>query len=101
RLDRTLYNTASWLTLMLKIGDSPRSDEMLLEEDAINIATVHSSKGLEFRVVFLINLVSDRFPSRDRAEKIPLPEKLLKEHISEDSDFHMQEERRLFYVGMT
>lgn len=101
RIDSTIYTVAEWLSLMIKIGDSPRSDDTNLADNAITITTVHSSKGLEFRVVFLINLVSDRFPSRDRAEKIPIPEKLLKEHISEESDFHMEEERRLFYVGMT
>jgi ATP-dependent DNA helicase UvrD/PcrA len=67
----------------------------------VNILTVHSSKGLEFKVVFMINLVSDRFPSRERAEKIPLPQQIIKENIPVETDFHMEEERRLFYVGMT
>ena len=84
------------------MGDSPTAADVdIRDRDAVNILTVHSSKGLEFDVVFLVNLVSDRFPSRSRAEKIPLPEGILKEKMSEDTDFHLQEERRLFYVGMT
>ena len=48
----------------------------------------------------MVGLVSGRFPSNNRADPIPLPDKLVKDIVS-DSDFHRQEERRLFYVGMT
>ncbi|MBL7159909.1 ATP-dependent helicase, partial [Candidatus Microgenomates bacterium] len=70
------------------------------EENRVNILTVHSAKGLEFPIVFLVNLVQARFPTRRRREQIPIPEKLIKE-ILPTGDFHEQEERRLFYVGMT
>ncbi|MDP2638033.1 MAG: ATP-dependent DNA helicase [Candidatus Levybacteria bacterium] len=95
----TLYE---WLNLMLQMGDSPRAADIdIKDRNVVNILTVHSSKGLEFKIVFLVNLVSDRFPSRERNEKIPLPTGILKETISPDIDFHLEEERRLFYVGMT
>src|SRR6185295_13125677 len=35
------------------------------------------------------------------SEKIPLPEGIIKEKLPTDNDFHLEEERRLFYVGMT
>ena len=73
----------------------------LKDRNAVNILTVHSSKGLEFKIVFLVNLVSDRFPTRERNEKIPLPDGIIKETVPFDTDFHLEEERRLFYVGMT
>jgi len=102
RLDSNIFTLVEWLTLMLQMGDSPTAAEIdLKDRDAVNILTVHSSKGLEFKVVFLVNLVSDRFPSRERSEKIPLPLELIKENLAKDIDFHLQEERRLFYVGMT
>ena len=66
----------------------------------VNLMTLHSSKGLEFPVVFLVNLVAQRFPSTERKEQIPIPEELIKEVLPQ-GDFHLQEERRLFYVGMT
>jgi DNA helicase-2/ATP-dependent DNA helicase PcrA len=66
----------------------------------VNILTVHSAKGLEFPVVFLVNLVSGRFPSNERRERIPIPDALIKE-ILPAGDYHEQEERRLLYVGMT
>jgi DNA helicase-2/ATP-dependent DNA helicase PcrA len=62
--------------------------------------TIHSSKGLEFPAVFLVNLVSQRFPTTERKEAIPIPPELIKEILPE-GDYHLEEERRLFYVGMT
>jgi len=102
REDSNIFVLVEWLTLMMQLGDNPTAAEIdIRDQNAVNILTVHSSKGLEFKVVFLVNLVSDRFPSRERAEKIPLPSQLIKEKLAKDVDFHLQEERRLFYVGMT
>lgn len=102
RADANIFTLTEWLNLMLQIGDSPTAADVdIRDRNAVNILTVHSSKGLEFDVVFLVNLVNDRFPSRERSEKIPLPTELIKEKITTDTDFHLEEERRLFYVGMT
>lgn len=68
--------------------------------DAVKIMTVHSSKGLEFDYVFIVNLVEDRFPSRRRGESIEIPTELIKEQLPL-GDVHYQEERRLFYVALT
>ncbi len=102
RTDANIFTLTEWLNLMLQIGDSPTAADVdIRDRNAVNILTVHSSKGLEFDVVFLVNLVSDRFPSRERSEKIPLPPELIKEKLVAETDFHLEEERRLFYVGMT
>lgn len=98
----TIFTVADWLSLMLTMGDSPTAADIdMRDSDAVSILTVHASKGLEFDVVFLVNLVNDRFPSRERNEKIPLPTGILREDLQENIDFHTQEERRLFYVGIT
>ncbi len=68
--------------------------------DSVNIMTVHMSKGLEFKYVFVVNMVDDRFPSRRKSEGIEMPIELIKEQMPE-GDFHIQEERRLFYVAST
>jgi len=62
--------------------------------------TVHSAKGLEFKYVFVANLAHRKFPSDQKSDPIPLPSKLVKEVLPE-GDFHLQEERRLFYVALT
>ena len=99
--DASVKTVVDYLDMAMELGESPRSSEIdSREQDAVNILTVHQSKGLEFKAVFLVNLVAGRFPSRERKEKIPLPESLIKEILPE-GDFHLQEERRLFYVAAT
>lgn len=96
-----LHEVVDYINLLEEVGESPTvTDGDWQEKMAVNILTVHSSKGLEFPVVFLVNLVNERFPSRERHEQIPIPDDLIKEVLPE-GDFHLQEERRLFYVGMT
>ena len=55
------------------------------EEDKVVLMTVHSSKGLEFRNVFVVGLEEGLFPSR----------------MSMEDEKDIEEERRLFYVALT
>jgi len=99
--DASVQAVVDWLNLSMELGESPLANNIdWFEENRVNLLTVHSAKGLEFPVVFLVNLVSERFPTRERREQIPIPEKLIKEILS-SGDYHEQEERRLFYVGLT
>ncbi len=68
--------------------------------EAVKILTCHAAKGLEFRYVFVTNLVDRRFPSIERREPIELPDALVKEILT-SGDPHLEEERRLFYVACT
>jgi DNA helicase II / ATP-dependent DNA helicase PcrA len=68
--------------------------------DAVQLTTVHGAKGLEFRQVFLMRVNSRAFPASDRAPLFEFPLKLMKEDLPQ-GDFHIQEERRLFYVALT
>jgi len=102
--DSNIYEYVDFLNYSIEIGDSPLVDQMDMSEyDAVNILTVHSAKGLEFPCVFLVNLVSDRFPSQNRRDTIPIPDGLIKESLSDldEKEEHLHEERRLFYVGST
>lgn len=99
--DASVFAVVDWIELSMNLGESPLASDMdWTQNNAVNILTVHSAKGLEFPVVFLVNLVSQRFPTIERKEQIPVADELIKE-VLPSGDFHEQEERRLFYVGMT
>jgi DNA helicase-2/ATP-dependent DNA helicase PcrA len=99
--DASVSSVLDWIELAYESGNSPPvGDADRVEDDAVNLLTLHSAKGLEFPVIFLVNLVVGRFPSLERSEQIPIPDELIKE-ILPQGDFHLQEERRLFYVGLT
>ena len=68
--------------------------------DMIKVMTIHGAKGLEFKYVFLVNMVDKRFPTIERKDLIELPEELIKD-IKPEGDVHLQEERRICYVAMT
>jgi len=60
-------------------------DENIKNDNYVSLMTIHSSKGLEFRAVFLVALEEDIFPSS--------------RSILEESK--LEEERRLCYVAIT
>ncbi|MBI2036081.1 ATP-dependent helicase [Candidatus Microgenomates bacterium] len=99
--DASVSAIVDWIDLSMQMGESPLAADLdWTNNNAVNILTIHSSKGLEFPIVFLVNLVAQRFPIRERSEQIPIPDSLIKEILPE-GDYHLEEERRLFYVGMT
>ncbi len=55
------------------------------ENDVVTLMTIHASKGLEFKNVFLVGMEEDLFPGE------------LSTHSASD----LEEERRLFYVAVT
>ena len=69
-------------------------------EDAVQLMTVHAAKGLEFDHVFVLRLNRGAFPTRPRPRVLEFPVELMKEALPE-GDYHVQEERRLFYVALT
>ena len=87
------------LELFQVMGNEPVEEDDAWA-DRVNVLTIHKAKGLEFPVVFLVGLVQGRFPTPQRRDPLELPEALIKD-ILPAGDYHLQEERRLFYVGMT
>ena len=99
--DKTLKTFLNLIKLELEAGDQGElTQNVEMGPEAVKVMTVHSSKGLEFACVFVVNMVEQRFPSRDRKEQIELPAPLIKEILPE-GDAHLMEERRLFYVAQT
>src|SRR3989344_3297566 len=99
--DSSVFAVVDYIKMSLELGESPLATyEDLLLYNAVNILTVHSAKGLEFPVVFLVKHTQERFPTREQKEKIPIPNSLIKEILPTNNP-HLLEERRLFYVGLT
>jgi len=65
----------------LDAGDTQAAED----EDAAQLMTLHSAKGLEFRLVFLVGMEEGLFPHRMSMENLS----------------GLEEERRLCYVGIT
>lgn len=72
----------SFLERIVLLSDIDNRDE---SEDAVVMMTLHSSKGLEFPVVFMPGMENGLFPGS----------------ASMDDSSKMEEERRLCYVGIT
>ena len=89
-----------YLDLLREAGDNPAEAPVDWDEDAVPVLTIHKAKGLEFPVVFMGSLVKGKFPVTERSEPLEIPRQLVQEHLPE-GDYHLAEERRLFYVGMT
>jgi DNA helicase-2/ATP-dependent DNA helicase PcrA len=68
--------------------------------DAVQLMTVHGAKGLEFPQVFLLRINNKKFPITERSRVFEFPAALMKEGEPAEQ-FHIQEERRLFYVALT
>jgi DNA helicase-2/ATP-dependent DNA helicase PcrA len=90
----------AYLDALIDAGDDPAVTEADTETPAVRVLTVHKAKGLEFPVVFMVSLAQNKFPWPRRREALELPVELINE-VLPSGDFHIQEERRLFYVGMT
>lgn len=97
--DRSVIDFANYLDL-LEEANSPLANDDISERDSVQILTTHGAKGLEFDYVFVVNAVNHRFPSTRRGDTFEIPNELTNE-IYPEGDFHIQEERRLFYVAMT
>ena len=100
-LDPNLKNFMYEMNMELESGEQGKLEfDPEQGPDMIKVMTIHSAKGLEFKHVFLVNMVDKRFPTIERKDPIELPDKLIKD-IKPRGDVHLQEERRLCYVAMT
>jgi len=80
--EEELVLTAEYLQMVSLISDLDKTDDD--DTPKVTLMTIHSAKGLEFKVVFVTGLEEELFPSKQAIES-----------------HNVEEERRLCYVAMT
>ena len=75
----------SLVEFLNSISLSSDTDNLEEADDMVTLMTLHSAKGLEYPVIFLVGMEEGIFPG----------------YQSMDDDNELEEERRLFYVGIT
>ena len=78
------------------------SNDYLAKDNAVNISTIHKVKGLEFPVVFVVDLVSQRFPGKRENYSGIIPRDLMNDAINRGAyGSRLEDEARLFYTAIT
>ena len=77
-----VYDLQTFLENILLVSDAGQYKE---DKDSVSLMTLHSAKGLEFKVVFILGMEEGIFPH----------------NRSFESQSELEEERRLCYVGIT
>ena len=73
------------------------------EQEAVQVSTVHQSKGLEFKIVFVVDAAARKFPLAYHAKHFYVPPDLAKGVLpaADPKEEFQREERRVLYVGLT
>lgn len=83
-------NLESFAQRLKEIEQLMRTSKMYKGKNVVTLSTLHSSKGLEYDCVYMIDLIEGILPNRED----------IKEYDLGNTD-EMEEATRLFYVGMT
>jgi len=77
-------------------------DNQYANPDAVRVMTVHQAKGMQWPVVFIPQMLRNRFPSMGSRGRTPwhlVPKAAVANQVRYDGS--VEDERRLFYVAMT
>jgi DNA helicase-2/ATP-dependent DNA helicase PcrA len=76
--------------------------DLITKPDAVMVSTIHKMKGLEYPVVFLVDLVNQRFPVNRSTYRGWLPPRIMQEAINRGAyGSSIYDEARLFYTALT
>ncbi len=91
------------IEILRKHNLSIKARPALHRQKGVRLLTVHKAKGLEFEYVFIIQCIAGRWGStRKKGQNLKIPWKYLGEKVKADVEFEaIEDERRLFFVGMT
>ena len=76
--------------------------DYIVKEEAVDISTIHKVKGLEYPVVFIVDLIASRFPHKKATYSGKLPRLLMLAAIDRGAyGTRLEDEVRLFYTAIT
>ncbi|MBI2502759.1 MAG: UvrD-helicase domain-containing protein [Candidatus Latescibacteria bacterium] len=81
----------AFLEVIALMAPEDHSGQQQERQDAVSLMTLHSAKGLEFPAVLVCGMEENLFPTSRAVE----------EEKSQRNSLAIEEERRLFYVGIT
>lgn len=84
-VDQPEHKNVSLGSFLQEVALLTSADKEHTDEDAVTLMTIHASKGLEFKYVYLVGMEEELFPSS----------------MILSSKADLEEERRLFYVAVT
>ena len=85
--DKGDIKLADFLSDISLLTDADNKDSENKDQDKVTLMTLHSAKGLEFKIVFMVGMENGLFPSRMC--------------LYANDENEIEEERRLCYVGIT
>jgi DNA helicase-2/ATP-dependent DNA helicase PcrA len=92
----------NFLSNVAETGYDVSTLDIVEKPDAVTISTIHKMKGLEYPVVFIVDVVNRRFPSDRSTYSGWLPANLMAAPINRGAYCTTrQDEARLFYTAMT
>jgi len=95
-----LTDFLSTLDLMAEHNITIKAENIQTKENAIHLSTAHKAKGQEWDYIFMIDLIDGKWGNTRKRELIPLPDGVLK-NTNIDKKERNEDDRRLFYVGIT
>ena len=99
--DATISDFLKFQSMLATFDVETRRDEKVA--NAIQVSTIHKSKGLEFKVVFLVDIATNKIPMRFTSNEFYVPKEISRGITNQNNakEEHLREERRILYVGMT
>ena len=100
----TIWRYREMLNFLQNIAKNYELDSIdyISKIDAVNVSTIHKAKGLEYPVVFVVDLVNQRFPGKKYQYKGILPTELMRNAIDRGAYGNsLEDEARLFYTAIT
>ncbi len=101
---RRFQDILNFMNNIAESGYQSATDAAVRRPDAVTVSTVHKAKGLEYPVVFIVDVEAQRFPGRRSSYSGWLPDEMLSEAVAPPRRAYgndREQEARLFYTALT